>query len=81
MKNEKKKFVIIDAMALAYKGYYAFITRPLTNSKGEPTSAVFGFLNQLFKIIEDTKPDYLAVAFDSKDMKIINLPVKQCRKI
>ena len=67
MKNEKKKFVIIDAMSLAYKGYYAFITRPLTNSKGEPTSAVFGFLNQLFKIIEDTKPDYLAVAFDSKE--------------
>ncbi len=67
MKNEKNKFVIIDAMALAYKGYYAFITRPLTNSKGEPTSAVFGFLNQLFKIIEDTKPDYLAVAFDSKE--------------
>jgi DNA polymerase I len=67
MKSEKKKFVIIDAMSLAYKGYYAFITRPLTTSKGEPTSAVFGFLNQLFKIIEDTKPDYLAVAFDSKE--------------
>lgn len=67
MKTEKKKFVIIDAMALAYKGYYAFITRPLSNAKGEPTSAVFGFLNQLFKIIEDTKPDYLSVAFDSKE--------------
>jgi len=67
MKSEKKKFIIIDAMSLAYKGYYAFITRPLTTSKGEPTSAVFGFLNQLFKIIEDTKPDYLAVAFDSKE--------------
>lgn len=54
-------------MALAYKGYFAFINRPLSNSKGEPTSAVFGFLNQLFKIIEDTKPDYIAVAFDSKE--------------
>jgi DNA polymerase-1 len=63
----RKKFVIIDAMALAYKGYYAFISRPLTTSSGEPTSAVFGFLNQLFKIIEDTKPDYLAVGFDSKE--------------
>lgn len=62
-----KKFVIIDAMALAYKGYYAFISRPLTTASGEPTSAVFGFLNQLFKIIEDTKPDYLAVGFDSKE--------------
>ncbi len=64
---QRPKFVIIDAMALAYKGYYAFISRPLTSSAGEPTSAVFGFLNQLFKIIEDTKPDYLAVGFDSKE--------------
>ncbi len=63
----RRKFVIIDAMALAYKGYYAFISRPLTTASGEPTSAVFGFLNQLFKIIEDTKPDYLAVGFDSKE--------------
>ncbi len=60
-----KKFVIIDAMALAYKAYFAFINRPLITSKGEPTSAVYGFLNQLIKILEDTKPDYLAVAFDS----------------
>lgn len=62
-----KIFTIIDAMAIAYKGYYAFISRPLKTIKGEPTSAVFGFINQLFKIIEDTKPDYLAVAFDSKE--------------
>lgn len=67
MKTEKKKFVIIDAMALAYKGYYAFISRPLKTSKGEPTSAVYGFVSQLLKIIEDTKPDYIAAAFDSKE--------------
>ncbi len=60
-----KKFVIIDAMALAYKAYFVFINRPLVTTKGEPTSAVYGFLNQLIKILEDTKPDYLAVAFDS----------------
>lgn len=65
MKN--KKFVIIDAMALAYRAYFAFINRPLTNSKGEATSAVYGFLNQLIKVFEDHKPDYLAVAFDSKE--------------
>lgn len=62
-----KKFVIIDAMALAYKAYFVFINRPLVSTKGEPTSAVFGFLNQLLKILEDTKPDYLSVAFDSKE--------------
>ena len=62
-----KKFVIIDAMALAYKAYFAFISRPLSTAKGEPTSAVFGFVSQLIKILEDTKPDYLAVASDSKE--------------
>lgn len=67
MTESKKKFVIIDAMSLAYKAYYAFISRPLTNSKGEPTSAVYGFVNQLLRIIEYTKPDYLTVAFDSKE--------------
>ncbi len=65
MKN--KKFVIIDALAMAYKAYYAFINRPLVSSKGEPTSAVYGFINQILKVLEDHKPDYIAVAFDSKE--------------
>lgn len=64
---KKKTFVIIDAMALAYKAYFAFINRPLKTKTGEPTSAVYGFLNQIFKIIEDTRPDYIAVATDSKE--------------
>lgn len=67
MSEAKKKFVIIDAMALAYKAYFAFINRPLSTSSGEPTSAVYGFVNQLLRIIEQTEPDYLAVAFDSKE--------------
>ncbi len=66
MPNEKR-FVIIDAMALAYKAYFAFVRRPLSTSKGEPTSAVYGFVTQLFKILEDTRPDYMAIAFDSKE--------------
>jgi DNA polymerase-1 len=65
--KEKKKFVFIDALSLAYKAYFAFISHPLINSKGVPTSAIYGFVNQLFKIIEDTKPDYIAVAFDSHE--------------
>ncbi|MCZ7604318.1 MAG: DNA polymerase I [Melioribacteraceae bacterium] len=64
---KKKKFVIIDAMALAYKAYFAFINRPLKTKSGESTSAVYGFINQVFKIIDDTQPDYIAVAFDSKE--------------
>ena len=54
-------------MAMAYRAYFAFISRPLTTKKGEPTSAVYGFLNQLLKILEENKPDYIAVAFDSKE--------------
>jgi len=62
-----KKFVIIDAMAIAYRAYFAFINRPLVTKKGEPTSAVYGFLSQLIKIFSDNKPDYIAVAFDSQE--------------
>lgn len=62
-----KTFVIIDAMAMAYRAYFAFINRPLTTKSGEPTSAVFGFMNQLVKVLEDHKPDYIAVATDSKE--------------
>lgn len=65
MKN--KKLVLIDALALAYKAYFAFISRPLKTQTGESTSAVYGFINQLIKIIEDIQPDYIAVAFDSKE--------------
>ncbi|MDO8550996.1 MAG: DNA polymerase I [Ignavibacteria bacterium] len=64
---QNKKFIIIDAMAMAYRAYFAFITRPLVTSKGETTSAVYGFFNQLIKIFEDHKPDYIAVAFDSHE--------------
>lgn len=54
-------------MALAYKAYFAFISRPLVTKKGEPTSAVFGFINQIIKILEDIKPAYMFVGFDSKE--------------
>ncbi|MDP4193811.1 MAG: DNA polymerase I [Bacteroidota bacterium] len=65
--SSKKKFVIVDAMALAYKAYFALISRPLSTSKGEPTSAVYGFMSQLLRILESNRPDYIAVAFDSKE--------------
>lgn len=62
-----KKIIFIDAMALAYKAYFAFISRPLITKKGEPTSAVFGFISQILKILEDIKPAYMFVGFDSKE--------------
>ena len=61
------KIIFIDAMALAYKAYFAFISRPLITKKGEPTSAVFGFITQIIKILEDVKPAYMFVGFDSKE--------------
>ncbi|MCK9210058.1 MAG: DNA polymerase I [Ignavibacteriaceae bacterium] len=62
-----KKIIFIDAMALTYKAYFAFISRPLVTKKGEPTSAVFGFITQIIKILEDIKPAYMFVGFDSKE--------------
>ena len=57
----------VDSMAVLYRGYFAMIRTPLINSKGLNTSGVRSFLMQLIKIIEDEKPDYLAVATDSSE--------------
>jgi DNA polymerase-1 len=51
-------------MALAYKAHFAFISRPLRTKSGFPTSAIFGFVTQLLKIIEDLQPDSVIIAFD-----------------
>jgi DNA polymerase-1 len=59
-----KKLYVIDGHALCYRAYYAFINNPLTNSKGENTSAVFGFARMVLQLIRDQVPDYIAVAFD-----------------
>jgi DNA polymerase-1 len=59
-----KKLFLIDGSALAYRSFFAFIKNPLTNSKGENTSAVFGFCRFLFKVMDEENPDYLAVVFD-----------------
>ena len=57
MKTRQNVFVIVDAMAIAYKAYFAFINRPLINSRGEATSAIYGFITQLIKIIERMESD------------------------
>jgi DNA polymerase-1 len=63
---KKKRLFLIDGSALAYRSYFAFIRNPLINSKGENTSAVFGFTNSIIKILKDENPDYIAVVFDTK---------------
>lgn len=59
------RLFLIDAYALIYRSYFAFVNRPLTNSRGENTSAPWGFVNFLLKIREDYAPDYMAVVFDA----------------
>ena len=60
----QKKIFILDAYALIFRAYYAFIKRPIINSKGLNTSAIFGFTNTLFELLLNEKPEYIAVAFD-----------------
>lgn len=59
------RLFLIDAYALIYRAFYAFGNRPLTNAKGENTSAPFGFATFLHDVFETHRPDYLAVVFDS----------------
>ncbi|MCI1267765.1 MAG: DNA polymerase I [Saprospiraceae bacterium] len=59
-----KKLFLIDGHAILYRSHYAFIARPLINSKGLNTSAISGFIRTLWDIINKEKPTHLAVAFD-----------------
>ncbi|MCD6308453.1 MAG: DNA polymerase I, partial [Candidatus Latescibacteria bacterium] len=66
MKNgEKKTLYLVDGTALTYRSYFAFIRNPLINSRGEDTSAAFGFTSTLVKLIREHEPDCLAVVFDT----------------
>jgi len=62
-----KRLFLLDGMALTYRAYFSMIRTPLINSKGMNTSAIFGFINSLNKILQDEKPDYIGVAFDTEE--------------
>ncbi len=62
-----QKLFLLDAFALIYRAYYAFINNPRRTSKGMETSAIFGFLNTLLEVIKKEKPTHLAVAFDTAE--------------
>ena len=59
-----KKLFLLDAFALIYRAYFAFAKNPRVNSKGQNTSAAFGFTNVLIDVIKNEKPTHLAVVFD-----------------
>lgn len=58
------KLYLLDAYALIYRAYYAFLKNPRINSKGENTSAILGFVNTLEEVIQKEQPTHLGVAFD-----------------
>ena len=58
------KLYLLDAYALIYRAYYAFIKNPRINSRGENTSAILGFTNTLEEVIQKEQPTHLGVAFD-----------------
>ena len=62
--SKQKRLFLLDAFALIFRGYYAFIKNPRISSKGMDTSAILGFTNSLLDVIKREKPDHLAVCFD-----------------
>ena len=62
--SDQKRVFLVDAFALIFRGYYAFIKNPRINSKGLDTSAIMGFMNSLLDVIKRERPDHLAVCFD-----------------
>jgi DNA polymerase-1 len=69
-KESEKKLFLLDAYALIFRAYYAFIKNPRINSKGLNTSAMFGFTNVLLDILRKEKPSHMAVVFDPHEETI-----------
>ncbi len=61
-----EKLFLIDAMAMIYRAYFAMISHPLTDAQGRNTSAIYGFVNSLIRIIEEENPHHIAVCFDTQ---------------
>ena len=62
--SQKKKLFLLDAYALIYRAYFAFVKNPRINSKGLDTSAVFGFTNTIIEVLKKERPTHIAVCFD-----------------
>ena len=82
-----QKLFLLDAYALIYRSYYAFIKNPRINSKGLNTSAIIGFCNTLNEVLQKEQPTHIGVAFDphgptfrSEALPAIRLSVKRRRK-
>lgn len=67
MADRDHTLFLIDGSALMYRAHFAFLRNPLVNSRGEITSAIFGFLNTLISLIEKEQPTHLAIVFDTAE--------------
>ncbi|MCM8776230.1 MAG: DNA polymerase I [Candidatus Omnitrophica bacterium] len=65
MATRLPKFLLIDGSSFCYRAHYAI--RALSNSRGEPTNAIYGFISMMRKLIHEGHPDYLAICFDRKE--------------
>ena len=63
--DDGDRLYLCDAFALAYRAHFAFINRPLLDDEGNETSAAYGFTTSLLKLLEDEKPEHIAVVFDA----------------
>ncbi len=66
-KSDRKRLFLIDGYAMLYRCHFALIRNPLITSYGLHTSALYGFTNQVLKLIESESPDYIAAIFDAKE--------------
>src|SRR6185295_3940216 len=63
--SQPKKLFLLDAMALIYRAYFAFSNNHRINSKGQNTSAIFGFTTTLLEVLKKQNPSHIAVVFDT----------------
>ena len=61
MTSKNNELYLIDGMALIYRAHFALIRQPLFSSSGKPTSAIFGFMNMLLKLLKEHNPNKIAI--------------------
>src|SRR5450759_2791436 len=75
--NQTKRLFLLDAYALIFRSYYAFIKNPRVSSKGLNTSAIFGFLLTLEEVLQKRKPTHIAVVFDTPTPTVRHVMYKE----
>ena len=79
--NSDDKLFLLDAYALIYRAYYAFIKSPRINSKGFNTSAILGFVNTLEEVLKKENPTHIGVASAMRPTNNIRHNVRKLRKL